>query len=135
MWPKLTQLLEFAPHLARLIPMADRFLQSKTASEEAARNAMEQMAEDLRGDLGKVAASHAGIYRQLNDQSEKLSTISADVHAARLSTDSLEVRIARLDKQLSRVWLSLAVALLLLVAVCILSGLILVHLHQVIRSS
>ena len=108
MWPKLTQLLEFAPHLARLIPMADRFLQSKTASEEAARNAMEQMAEDLRGDLGKVAASHAGIYRQLNDQSEK---------------------------QLSRVWLSLAVALLLLVAVCILSGLILVHLHQVIRSS
>jgi hypothetical protein len=123
MWPKLTQLLEFAPHLARLIPMADRFLQSKTASEEAARNAMEQMAEDLRGDLGKVAASHAGIYRQLNDQSEKLST------------NSLEVRIARLDKQLSRVWLSLAVALLLLVAVCILSGLILVHLHQVIRSS
>jgi septal ring factor EnvC (AmiA/AmiB activator) len=129
MWPKLTQLLEFVPHIARLIPIADRFLQSKTASDEATRDAMEQMTESLRGDLGRVTASHAGIYRQLNDQSEKLSTIAGDVHAARLSTESLEGRIARLEAQFSKLWLSLAVVLLLLVAVCVLSVLILVHLH------
>jgi septal ring factor EnvC (AmiA/AmiB activator) len=129
MWPKLTQLLEFVPHIARLIPIADRFLQSKTASDEATRDAMEQMTESLRGDLGRVTASHAGIYRQLNDQSEKLSTIAGDVHAARLSTDSLEGRIARLEAQFSKLWLSLAVVLLLLVAVCVLSVLILVRIH------
>ena len=41
MWPKaLAQLIELAPHAARLLPMADKFFQSKTAGEEANRKAM-----------------------------------------------------------------------------------------------
>ncbi len=59
--------------------MADRFFNSKTADAEATRSAMQQMAEGLRGDLGQVTASHAGLYRQLNDQTEKLSELSSDV--------------------------------------------------------
>lgn len=130
MWPKaLAQLIELAPHITRLLPMADRFFQSKTAGEEASRNAMEQMALGLRGDLGQVTAAHAGLYKQLNEQSEKLSTIAADVHAGRLSADSLETRIAGLEVQFSRLQFSVAAALLLLVVVCTLSVLILVHLH------
>jgi septal ring factor EnvC (AmiA/AmiB activator) len=130
MWPKaLAQLIELAPHITRMLPMADRFFQSKTADADASRTAMEQMAEGLRGDLGQVTASHAGLYRQLNDQSEKLSNIAADVHATRLSTDALEARIASLETQLSRLVLFLTVALALLVAVCILSILILLHQH------
>jgi septal ring factor EnvC (AmiA/AmiB activator) len=130
MWPKaLSQLIELAPHITRLLPVADRFLQSKSADAEASRSAMQQMAEGLRGDLGQVTASHAGLYRQLNDQSEKLSNISADVHAVRLSTDSLEARITLLEQRLSKLGLVLAVALLLLATVCILSVFILVYQH------
>jgi septal ring factor EnvC (AmiA/AmiB activator) len=130
MWPKaLSQLIELAPHITRLLPVADRFLQSKSADAEASRSAMQQMAEGLRGDLGQVTASHAGLYRQLNDQSEKLSNISADVHAVRLSTDSLEARITLLEQRLSKLGLVLAAALLLLATVCILSVFILVYQH------
>jgi septal ring factor EnvC (AmiA/AmiB activator) len=100
MWPKaLSQLIELAPHITRLLPMADRFFNSKTADADASRTAMQQMAEGLRGDLGQVTASHAGLYRQLNDQSEKLSNIAADLHSARLSTDALDERLANLERQ------------------------------------
>ena len=130
MWPKaLSQLIELAPHIARMLPMADRFFQSKTADADASRSAMEQMADGLRGDLGQVTASHAGLYRQLNDQSEKLSNIAADAHANRLATDSLEARIARLETQLSRIFLTLTAALVLLAVVSVLSILIFIHLH------
>ena len=130
MWPKaLAQLIELAPHISRMLPMADRFFQSKTADSDASRTAMEQMAEGLRGDLGQVTASHAGLYRQLNDQNEKLSSIAADAHATRLSTDSLEARIVSLETQLSRLVLYLGIALALLVGVCVLSILILIHQH------
>lgn len=130
MWPKaLAQLIELAPHITRMLPMADRFFQSKTADADASRTAMEQMAEGLRGDLGQVTASHAGLYRQLNDHSEKLSGIAADAHATKLSMDSLEARILHLETQLSRLQLSVTVALVLLSVVCVLSILILVHPH------
>ena len=130
MWPKaISSLIELAPHITRLVPLADRFFQSKSADAEASRTAMEQMAAGLRGDLGQVTASHAGLYRQLNDQSEKLSTIAADVHASRLTTDALEARLTHLEQQTSQLWLLSAGAVVLLVVVCILSILILVHHH------
>jgi septal ring factor EnvC (AmiA/AmiB activator) len=131
MWPKaLAQLIELAPHITRLIPMADRFLNSKAASEEASRNAMQQMAEGLRGDLGQVTASHAGLYRQLNDQSEKLSTLSQDVRATRLAIDSTEARITRLEQKLTRLTLLTILALTLLIALAILGIYIATHLHS-----
>jgi septal ring factor EnvC (AmiA/AmiB activator) len=130
MWPKaISSLIELAPHITRLVPLADRFFQSKSADADASRTAMEQMAAGLRGDLGQVTASHAGLYRQLNDQSEKLSTIAADVHASRLTTDSLEARLSQLEQQHSQVWLMLAGALVLLVVISILAILILVRHH------
>jgi septal ring factor EnvC (AmiA/AmiB activator) len=130
MWPKaIFSLIELAPHITRLVPLADRFFQSKSADAEASRSAMEQMAAGLRGDLGQVTASHAGLYRQLNDQSEKLSTIAADVHASRLTADALEARLAHLEEQHSQLWLMVAGALLLLVVISIVSILILVRHH------
>ncbi len=128
MWPKaLSQLIELAPHITRLLPMADRFLQSKTASEEAARNAMEQMADGLRGDLGQVTASHAGLYRQLNDQSEKLSNIAADLHSTKLSAEAMEARLANLERHSTSQRRSLLAILLLLLAMCILLAVLLLR--------
>jgi len=77
--------------------MADRFLASKTADQEANTRAMQQMTEGLRGDLGQVTASHAGLYRQLNDQSEKLSELSTDLAVNRKSLQTVEDRIAALE--------------------------------------
>ena len=100
MWPKaLAQLIELAPHITRLLPLADRFFDSKTADADASRTAMQQMAEGLRGDLGQVTASHAGLYRQLNDQSEKLSNIAADLQSTRLATLALDERLTHLERQ------------------------------------
>jgi chromosome segregation ATPase len=128
MWPKaLAQLIELAPHLARLLPMADRFLQSKSSDLEASRTALEQMSAGLRGDLGQVTASHAGLYRQLNDQSEKLSTLAEDQRAMKHSLDAAEARIATLEPQLRTIRTLLIVAIILLIAIVIL---ILVKLHR-----
>lgn len=104
MWPKaLAQLLELLPHLTRLLPLADRFLQSKTVDHEANTRAMQAMAEGLRGDLGQVTASHAGLYRQLNEQSVKLSELTSDMHATNVALDTTSRRIARLEDELSLV--------------------------------
>jgi len=81
--------------------MADRFLASKTADQEANTRAMQQMAEGLRGDLGQVTASHAGLYRQLNDQSARLLEISEDLAATRKTVTSVDDRIAALESTLS----------------------------------
>jgi septal ring factor EnvC (AmiA/AmiB activator) len=117
MWPKaLAQLIELAPHITRLLPMADRFFQSKSAEAEASRTAMEQMAEGLRGDLGQVTASHAGLYRQLNDQSEKLSTLSADLRSTKLVVESAEARIAALEQHIKVLRVLLIVVLFAVLA-------------------
>jgi len=130
MWPKaLAQLIELAPHITRLLPMADRFFQAKTADADASRSAMQQMAEGLRGDLGQVTASHAGLYRQLNDQSMQLSELGAGQRSTKLSVDAIEDRTARLEQRLSRLTILVGIALLLLATVCILSIVILVHRH------
>jgi hypothetical protein len=122
MWPKaISSLIELAPHITRLVPLADRFFNSKSAEADASRTAMEQMADGLRGDLGQVTASHAGLYRQLNDQSIAISAVAADVRSVKLAADSLEARITRIESQTTRLTQLVGVTLLLLVISVILS--------------
>jgi len=102
MWPKaLSTLLELTPHLTRLVPMADRFLNAKSVDAEANTRAMQQMAEGLRGDLGQVTAAHAGLYRQLNDQSAHLTELSSELATTHKLLQSAEDRIANLESALS----------------------------------
>ncbi len=116
MWPKaIAQLIELLPHAARLLPVAYKFFQSKTAGEEANRKAMDAMAEGLRGDLGQVTASHAGLYRQLNDQSEKLAEISVEARAARDAAEAGTAKVALLERRLDRIAIWLMVVALLAV--------------------
>jgi len=111
MWPK--ALLELAPHLVRLVPAANRFLQDKAAGDDANRKAIETMAEGLRGDLGQVTAAHAGLYRQLNEQSEALAVMKASVEATRIAVESAEGRVARLQRRVLTNTKLLAAALFL----------------------
>ena len=99
MWPK--ALLELAPHLIRLVPTGDRSQQDRTAENEEQRKAMEELTERLRSDLGHVTTSHAGLYRQLNEQSEQLVGVAAAVEIARLTAESAEGRVARLQRKVA----------------------------------
>ena len=122
MWPKaILQLVELLPHAARLLPMADKFLQSKAAGEESNRRALDAMSEGLRGDLGQVPASHAGLYRQLNDQSEKLAEIVVEAQGSRVAAEATAERITQLEQRLDRIAGLLLVVTILMVALLVIS--------------
>ena len=107
--------------------MADRFFQSKTAGEEANRRAMDQMAEGLRGDLGQVTASHSGLYRVLNEQSELITVAAADARAAKLAAESGHERIVSIAGQVSTQSKLLVFTLILNVVLIVMVALLLLH--------
>jgi hypothetical protein len=118
MWPKLiAQLMEVLPHVARLIPMADMFFATKTASEKANEAALRALTENVRTDLGKVTAAHDGLYRQLQDQGVQIAAVAADVHRSRTAIESHADRITHLEKSVARLalWVQSAIALLVIV--------------------
>jgi septal ring factor EnvC (AmiA/AmiB activator) len=97
------QFLDLIPHLTRLLPHVDRFIQQRTAGDDAQKKNLEQfqqMTESLRADLAQATASHASLYRQLNEQGEKMSTLAADLHDSRTALQSAESHIARLEGSL-----------------------------------
>ena len=119
MWPKvIAQLFELLPHITRLVPMADRYLSSKTASEKATEAAMAAMAEGVRGDLGQVTKAHAGLYRQLQDLSAQIAEVGEEVKRARLSVERHENRMVALESSVASLqwWIKGGVSLLVVLA-------------------
>jgi chromosome segregation ATPase len=122
MWPKvIAQLFELLPHITRLVPMADKYLSSKTASEKANEAAMAAMAEGVRGDLGQVTQAHAGLYRQLQDQSAQLAEVSEEVKRTRLSIEQHEHRMLTLEANITSLgwWVKAGVSLLVVLVVVV----------------
>ncbi|GGG77886.1 hypothetical protein [Edaphobacter dinghuensis] len=121
MWPKLlAQLFELLPHITRLVPMADKYFSSRTASEKATEAAMAAMAEGVRGDLGQVTKAHAGLYQKLQEQSGQIGEISAEVKrmgAALERVTALELQVVALKR-----WMTIGIPLIvaLLIAVIVL---------------
>jgi chromosome segregation ATPase len=104
MWPRLlAQLFELLPHISRLVPMADKYLSSKTASEKANEAALAAMAEDLRGDLGQMTRTHAGLYRQLQDLSAQIALVDEEVKRTRLSVEQKEHRVEALEEKIAAI--------------------------------
>ena len=102
MWPKaLAQLIELAPYIARMLPTADRFLQSRVANDEATREALAKFGDDVRSDINRVTASHEGIYRQLNEQGERFAQLTEQMAAVRTATEAAEERAAALEQRVS----------------------------------
>jgi chromosome segregation ATPase len=133
MWPKvIAQLFELLPHITRLVPMADKYLSSKTASERATEAAMAAMAEGVRGDLGQVTKAHAGLYRQLQDQSAQIAQVGEEVKRARLSVEQHENRMAALESSVVSLqwWIKGGVSLLVVLAGVVIGLLVhLMHSH------
>jgi uncharacterized protein YpmB len=122
MWPKvIAQLFELLPHISRLLPMADKYFNSKAAAEKANEAAMAAMAEGVRGDLGQVTKAHVGLYRQLQEQSAQITGVSEQVTATRVvigqqadRVESLELKVASLGW-----WVKIGVSLLIVSAAVI----------------
>jgi hypothetical protein len=132
MWPKvIAQLFELLPHITRLVPMADKYLSSKTASEKANEAAMAAMAEGVRGDLGQVTKAHAGLYRQLQEQSAQIAEVLGEVKVARLSVEQDEQRMVILESNVRSLgwWVKGGVSLLVVLVIVVL--VLLVHLLNV----
>jgi hypothetical protein len=130
MWPKLiAQLFELLPHITRIVPMADKYLSSRTASEKANEAAMAAMAEGVRGDLGQVTKAHAGLYRQLQDQSAQIAALSEEVKLARLSIEKDEHRMSTLESNVSALglWVKGGVSLLVVLLVVVIVLLVRAH--------
>jgi hypothetical protein len=122
MWPKvIAQLFELLPHITRLVPMADRYFLSKTASEKANEAAMAAMAEDVRGDLGQVTKAHAGLYRQLQEQTAQIAEVSEEVKRARLSIEQHEHRMLTLEANVTSLgwWVKAGVSVLVVLVVAV----------------
>lgn len=115
MWPKvLAQLFELLPHIARLVPMADKFLTSKTAAEKANEAALAAMAEGVRGDLGQVTKAHAGLYRQLQEQSAQIAEVSEAVKQAVVAAEEQAKRVEAIEHRVKITgrWVRVGVVLL-----------------------
>jgi len=101
MWPKvIAQLFELLPHIARVLPMADKFFTSKAAAEKANEAALAAMAEGVRGDLGQVTRAHAGLYRQLQDQSAQIAEVAEEVKQTRRAVDQRDQQMEALSQQM-----------------------------------
>ena len=102
MWPKLLmQLFELMPHVTRLVPIADKYFAQRSATEKANEAAFTAMAEGVRGDLGQVAKAHAGLYRQLQEQSAQLVDLSEDARKTRVSIEQQSHRVEALEAKLA----------------------------------
>ena len=125
MWPKM--LIELLPHLSRLVPMWEKFLTSRAANDKASENALAAMAEGVRGDLGQVTAAHAGLYRQLQDQSAQIALLAEELKLTRDAAERAETAARHTDPEIfalttavKRVGTGLLLVGLLLVVVIVL---------------
>ncbi len=112
------QLVELLPHVARLVPIADRYFASKQAGERANQAALAAMAEGVQADLGQVTKAHAGLYRKMQEQEAQIAEMRDEVRQARTA---MEQRVETLERRLAaasrwiKVGVSLNVVLLLII--------------------
>ncbi len=106
MWP---QLLALLPHLTRLVPMADRFLQSRLANEKAEQEALTTMST-LRTDLGHLTSANATLSNQLQEQSLQIAQLTDEVNRTRITVDSAQLHADNLQTQLSTLARSFKIA-------------------------
>ena len=146
MWPVLVQLLKLAPHVTRLAPVADRYLQSRADNGESQRRALDEMGERLRGELAltgermhgdvtRLTETQAGILQQLTEQSEALERIAAESHSARMASEALDERIRGMEAQMARLWMIFIAGIIVLAILAAVMIALLLHIRQSLHGS
>lgn len=146
MWPKaLAQLIDFAPQIVSLLPLADRFFKDKAANDSATRQALESLhneqltaleankstlsalSDRIHADLGALTTQQTtqvtrtdALQRQVADLEKHLSSTRADALAAKQATEALEGRLTRIEASQGRAQTLGIVAVVLLLAILIL---------------
>ena len=111
-------LFELLPHFTRLLPMADKYLSSRSGEDRAHAAALAALGDSVRSDLGKAAEMHAGVERALKEQSALVGEIAAEGLRVRLGVEAIEGRFAGLEKML-RLTLGLLAAVVVLLGVAV----------------
>ena len=114
MWPKL--LLDLLPHFSRLLPVADKYLARISANEKAEAEALAVLSADVRKQTGRLIEAQAGLGRLVQEQSTQIAGIAVDVARTRMGIESLEERIAKLERSMGLVVRLLWVVLVLMVS-------------------
>ncbi len=146
MWPKaLSQLVELAPHITRLLPLADRYFKDKATGDDSTRQALESHRTVLEGQRTALEAQRAAVTdlsdrlhadiiainsaqstqvitlgRQIGDLEKHLVSTRTDALAAKQATESLEGRLTGIEAAQKRTHMLAIVAVALLVAILIL---------------
>jgi hypothetical protein len=123
-------LFDLLPHFARLLPMADKFLATRSASEKAQEAALAAMSVSLSGDLGQVVEMHAGVQRALKEQGVQVGEIAVEVTRVRMGMESTEVRVAKLEKTAGMAMRMLVATLILLSMALALLAIVLLQLSR-----
>ena len=113
-------LLELLPHFSRLVPAWDKYLAGRKANDEALQGAMAALAGDVRGEMRHVTEEQAGIRGQLQEQSKQVAELAVDAARTRMGMESVEERVAKLEKMAAAMLRLLWVALGLLGVVVVL---------------
>jgi len=128
MWPKM--LFELLPHFARLVPMADMFLASRSTNDKAQEAALAALGDRIQRDIGQVAESHAAMQRTLQEQGSLIAEIAVEGTRVRLGVESIETRVARLENTAANAMKLLAAATVLSVGTVVLLVFVLLHLSH-----
>ena len=122
MWPKM--LFELLPHVGRIVPMAERFFETRKAREQEEQAQLAAITETLRTELGRTAEVTSAMERSVKDQAGQVSAMVAETSRARAAMEALEGRMGRLEEKVGaadssapRLQVLLVIAILLLVVV------------------
>jgi chromosome segregation ATPase len=121
MWPKM--LLELLPHFARLMPVADKYFNSRSASDKEHQAALAALSQELREGAVKVSEEQASLQRQVQEQSAQIAEIALETTRTRLAVETVEARLAKLEKTMARavrlLWAVLGLVLIALVVLLV----------------
>ena len=134
MWPKLLtqylpQLIEILPHVSRVVPLADKYLTARSASDAKTEAKLDTLSETMRGDLGKVARAHIDLATRLDEFAGHVAETATETKRTRMAIETEQARIAVLETSLKSLgtWIKTAVALLAFLLLLVLFLLLRIH--------
>jgi chromosome segregation ATPase len=122
-------LLELLPHFARLMPVADKYLSTRSTSDKANEAALAALADEVRGESARASETNAGLARQVQEQGKQIAETAVEVTRSRMGVESIEARVAKLEKSSGAAMKLLVTVAVMLAAALVLLGILLLRGH------
>jgi hypothetical protein len=124
-WRLLSQLTELMPHLARLVPLLERFGVGGLAAADVAA-----LQASLEGRMGAMTDGHKTLQMQLKDHTVQMAAVEAKLEELRMQMTRLQAEMndaaAAQQKAQMRLGVLMGLVVLLVIAVGIVLALMLV---------